>query len=144
LPLWARLFLLFPALMVAGAVIAPLPPFPSWPLDATMGGSVGYAVLHLAAQPLAGFLGRRRDLDRPARPGGDALRTRARARHQIVARDRPCRRHRALDERAVGPRRGGARPQRHRHRTAEPAREKVYLRELLAVKDGNESVASCR
>jgi S-DNA-T family DNA segregation ATPase FtsK/SpoIIIE len=57
LPLWARLFLLFPALMIAGAVIAPLPPFASWPLDATMGGSVGYAVLHLAAQPLAGFLG---------------------------------------------------------------------------------------
>ncbi len=57
LPLWARLFLLFPALMIAGAVIAPLPPFRSWPLNATMGGSVGYAVLHLGAQPLAGFLG---------------------------------------------------------------------------------------
>ena len=31
-------------------------------------------------------------------PGGHALRARARARHQVLARDRPLRRHRALDE----------------------------------------------
>lgn len=57
LPLWARLFLLFPALLFAGAVIAPFPPFPSWPLNATMGGSVGQAVLQMGAQLFVGFLG---------------------------------------------------------------------------------------
>ena len=46
----------------------------------------------------------RRNRQGPSRPGRDAVRTRARARHQVVARDRACRRHRALDERAVGPR----------------------------------------
>jgi S-DNA-T family DNA segregation ATPase FtsK/SpoIIIE len=57
LPLWARLFVLFPALLFAAAVIAPLPPFASWPLNATMGGSVGQALLMLGTQPFAGFAG---------------------------------------------------------------------------------------
>ncbi len=66
----------------------------------------------------------RRNRQGPSRSGGDAVRTRARARHQIVARDRPGRRHRAFDERALGARRRGSRPQRHRHRIAEPASRK--------------------
>ena len=66
----------------------------------------------------------RRNRQGPSRSGGDAVRTRARARHQIVARHRTGRRHRAFDERALGARRGGSRPQRHRHRTAEPASRK--------------------
>ena len=70
-----------------------------------------------------------RDHQRAPRPGGDALRTRARARHQVLARDRSCRRHRALDERGVRPRRRGAGPQRHRHRTAERiSREGLFPR----------------
>ena len=40
-------------------------------------------------------------------------------RHQILARHRPRRRHRPLDERGLGPRRRRARPQRHRHRAAQ-------------------------
>ena len=62
-----------------------------------------------------------RDHQRPPRPGRHALRARARARHQVVARDRPRRRHRPLDVGDLGPRRRRAGPQRHRHRTAEPA-----------------------
>ena len=42
----------------------------------------------------------RRDRQGQSRPGRDAVRTRTRARHQILARDRPCRRYRPLDERA--------------------------------------------
>jgi S-DNA-T family DNA segregation ATPase FtsK/SpoIIIE len=57
MPLWVRLFVLFPALLFAAVVIAPLPPFKSWPLNATMGGSVGQALLHTGAQLFAGFLG---------------------------------------------------------------------------------------
>ena len=41
--------------------------------------------------------------------------------HQILARDRPRRRYRPLDVGDLGPRRRRAGPQRHRHRTAEPA-----------------------
>ena len=66
----------------------------------------------------------RRNRQSQSRTGGDAVRTRARARHQIVPRHRPCRRHRAIDERAVGARRRRGRPQRHRHRTAERASRK--------------------
>ncbi len=62
-----------------------------------------------------------RDRQRPPRPGRDALRARARARHQVVARHRPRRRHRPLDVGDLGARRGRAGPQRHRHRAAEPA-----------------------
>ena len=58
---------------------------------------------------LAGFRRARRDHQRAARPGGHALRARAGARHQVVARDRACRRHRALHERALGARRRGVR-----------------------------------
>ena len=61
----------------------------------------------------------RRDHQCAPGPGGHALRAGARARHQIVARDRALRRHRPLHERAVRTRRGGVRPQRHRHRAAQ-------------------------
>jgi S-DNA-T family DNA segregation ATPase FtsK/SpoIIIE len=53
------------------------------------------------------------------RPGGDALRAGAGARHQVVPRDRAGRRYRPFDERDRRARRRGSRPQRHRHRTAE-------------------------
>ncbi len=56
-PLWRRLVLLFPALLFAAAVLAPLPPFPSWPLAATMGGSIGQALLRLGSGALAPYLG---------------------------------------------------------------------------------------
>ncbi len=62
----------------------------------------------------------RRDHQCAAGSGRHPVRARARARHQIVARDRALRRHRPLHERAVRARRGGLRPQRHRHRTAQP------------------------
>ena len=66
----------------------------------------------------------RRDRQGQPRSGRDAVRTRTRTRHQILARDRPCRRYRPFDERALGARRRGRRPQRHRHRTAECASRK--------------------
>ena len=62
-----------------------------------------------------------RDRQRAPGPGRRALRARTRAGHQIVAGDRACRRHRAIDVGGLGPRRRGAGPQRHRHRIAEPA-----------------------
>ena len=55
-----------------------------------------------------------------AGPGGDALRARARARYQVVARHRARRRRRPVDERGFGACRGGARTQRDRRRGAEP------------------------
>ena len=54
-------------------------------------------------------------------PGRDALRARARARHQGEPRHRPRRRHRPLDERGLGARRHRAGPQRDRHRAAQRA-----------------------
>ncbi len=72
-----------------------------------------------ARRRAAGFRCPRRNRQSQSRTGRDAVRARARARHQVLARDRSCRRHRALDERAVGARRRGRRPQRHRHRIAE-------------------------
>ena len=63
----------------------------------------------------------RRDRQGQSRARGDAVRTRAGAGHQIVARHRARRRHRTFDERAVGARRRGPRPQRDRHRAAERA-----------------------
>ena len=68
-----------------------------------------------------GFRRQGRDHQRAPRPGGHALRARAGARHQVLARHRPRRRHRPLDVRRLRPRRRGAGAQRHRHRTAEPA-----------------------
>ena len=62
-----------------------------------------------------------RDHQRAARPGRHALRARARAGHQVVARHRPRRRHRALDVGDLGARRRRPGAQRHRHRTAQPA-----------------------
>ena len=57
----------------------------------------------------------------PSRPGRDAVRVRAGAGHQVLARDRAGRRHRPLHERRIRARRGRARPQRHRHRAAQRA-----------------------
>jgi S-DNA-T family DNA segregation ATPase FtsK/SpoIIIE len=57
MPLWLRLLLLFPALILAATVLAPLQPFPSWPLAVTMGGSLGQAILDYAAGWLSGALG---------------------------------------------------------------------------------------
>ena len=62
-----------------------------------------------------------RDRQRAPRPGRRPLRTRAGARHQVVAGHRARRRHRPLDVGGLGPRGGGPGPQRHRHRIAEPA-----------------------
>ena len=62
-----------------------------------------------------------RDRQRAPGPGRRALRARTGAGDQVFAGDRACRRHRALDVGRLGPRRGGSRPQRHRHRIAEPA-----------------------
>ncbi len=56
-PLWRRLVLLFPGLLFAAAALSPLTPFPAWPLAASMGGSVGQAILTLAAKGLSPFLG---------------------------------------------------------------------------------------
>ena len=82
-----------------------------------------------AGRRAAGLRRSRRNRQGQSGPGGHAVRTRARARHQIVARHRPRRRHRALDERALGARRGGRRPQRDRHRTAERApRKSLFAR----------------
>ena len=84
---------------------------------------------HAARRRARRFRRARRDHQCAAGPGGDALRARAGARHQIVARHQSRRRHRALDERAVGARRRGVGPQRHRHRTAQSdARESLSAR----------------
>ena len=53
-------------------------------------------------------------------PGRDALRIRAGGGRQILARDLALRRRGALDERGGRAHRDHPRPQRHRHRTAEP------------------------
>ena len=79
-----------------------------------------------------------------SRPGRDAVRTRARARHQIVARHRPGRRHRPLDERALGARRRGPRPQRHRHRTAERASRKGLLARIADREGRQVASPNCR
>ena len=76
---------------------------------------------------LAGFRRQGRHHQCPPRPGGHALRTRARARHQVEPRDLARRRHRPLDERHLGPRRRRARPQRHRHRTAQRERARPSI-----------------
>ncbi len=85
------------------------------------------------ARKRAGRLRRARpDHQRPPRSGGHALRARARAGHQVVARDRTCRRHRPLDERALRARCRGVGPQRHRHRAAErQAREGLFPRDAV-------------
>ena len=67
------------------------------------------------------FRGQGPDRQGAAGPGRDALRARARARHQVEPGHRPGRRHRPLDERGVGARRHRAGPQRDRHRAAQCA-----------------------
>jgi S-DNA-T family DNA segregation ATPase FtsK/SpoIIIE len=58
LPLWMRLLLLFPALILAATALAPLPRFASWPLrDVSLGGSLGQAILDFSAGLLAGAIG---------------------------------------------------------------------------------------
>jgi hypothetical protein len=66
------------------------------------------------------------------RPGRHAVRTRARARHQVERASSACRRHRPLDERGLRPRR--RRPGRNAIGIELPnaKRETVYLREMLA------------
>ena len=85
----------------------------------------------------------RRDRQGQSGPGRHAVRTRAGARHQILARDRPRRRYRAFDERAVGARRRRRRPQRHRHRTAERASRKG-LSARAADREGRVRTRNCR
>ena len=87
----------------------------------------------------------RRNHQCASRPGGDAVRTRARARHQVVARHRARRRHRPLDERGVGARRRRFRPQRHRHRTAQSdARESLFARTARRPRTTTKTPPSCR
>jgi S-DNA-T family DNA segregation ATPase FtsK/SpoIIIE len=56
-PLWLRLVILFPTLILASAVLAPLRPLQSWQLATTLGGSVGQALLGMSTGALAGSLG---------------------------------------------------------------------------------------
>jgi S-DNA-T family DNA segregation ATPase FtsK/SpoIIIE len=56
-PLWQRLIVLFPALLVSSAVLAILKPFPSWPLAVSLGGSVGQAILHQSALGITAHIG---------------------------------------------------------------------------------------
>jgi S-DNA-T family DNA segregation ATPase FtsK/SpoIIIE len=56
-PLWRRLIILFPALLVASATLALLKPFPSWPLATSLGGSVGQAILTQSALGIDGLVG---------------------------------------------------------------------------------------
>ena len=56
-PLWRRLIILFPSLLVASATLAVLRPFPAWPLAVSMGGSVGDAILKSSARGIDGLVG---------------------------------------------------------------------------------------
>jgi S-DNA-T family DNA segregation ATPase FtsK/SpoIIIE len=56
-PLWRRLIILFPALLVSSATLALLKPFPSWPLATSLGGSVGQAILAQSAKGINGLIG---------------------------------------------------------------------------------------
>jgi len=56
-PLWRRLIILFPSLLVASATLAPMKPFPSWPLAVSMGGSVGDAILRQSALGIDRLIG---------------------------------------------------------------------------------------
>ena len=112
---------------------------------ATLSSGSAASQRDLARRRAAGFRRARRDHQCAARPGGHALRARARARHQVVARDRARRRHRPLDERALGPRRRGLGPQRHRHRAAEPdAREGVSSASCSPPRTTTTPPPSCR
>jgi S-DNA-T family DNA segregation ATPase FtsK/SpoIIIE len=56
--LWQRFVMLLPGLLLAAAALAPLKPFASWPLTtASMGGSVGQALLTLNANGLSRLIG---------------------------------------------------------------------------------------
>jgi S-DNA-T family DNA segregation ATPase FtsK/SpoIIIE len=56
-PLWRRLIILFPALLVSSATLALLKPFPSWPLATSLGGSVGQAILAQSAKGIDRLIG---------------------------------------------------------------------------------------
>jgi S-DNA-T family DNA segregation ATPase FtsK/SpoIIIE len=56
-PLWRRLIILFPSLLVASGTLAVLKPFPSWPLAVSLGGSVGDAILKGSARGIDGLIG---------------------------------------------------------------------------------------
>ena len=86
-----------------------------------------------------------RDHQCTSRPGGDAVRTRAGTRYQVVARHRSGRRHRAFDECRVRTRRRRAGPQRHRHRIAERvSREGLFPRNAGGVGIHQHDRPSCR
>jgi DNA segregation ATPase FtsK/SpoIIIE-like protein len=91
-----RFIALLLGLVLSAGCAASIPATMNWPLPAGLGGVLG------ARRRAGGFRRARRDHQRPPRPGGHALRTGARARHQVVARHRPRRRHRPLDERDLG------------------------------------------
>jgi S-DNA-T family DNA segregation ATPase FtsK/SpoIIIE len=56
-PLWRRLAFLLPGMLFAAATLAPIAPFPAWPLATSMGGSVGQAILTLGGHSLSPFTG---------------------------------------------------------------------------------------
>jgi len=56
-PLWRRLIILFPTLLVFSAALALVKPFPSWPLATSLGGSVGQAILVQSAKGIGGLIG---------------------------------------------------------------------------------------
>ena len=71
----------------------------------------------------------RQDRPDPPRPGRHPLRAGPGRRREVRPGRGPVRRHRALDERGRLPRLGGAGPQRHRHRAAQPqARDRLPAR----------------
>ena len=85
------------------------------------------------------------DREGAAGPGRDALRARARARHQVEPGHRPRRRYRPLDERGVGARRLRAGPQRDRHRAAQcAARDGVPSRALSTRQRSRTAGSACR
>ena len=57
-PLWRRLIILFPALLVSSATLALLKPFPAWPLATSLGGSVGQAILAESTKSIGSLIGR--------------------------------------------------------------------------------------
>ncbi len=56
-PLWRRMVILFPTLLATSAMLAPIYPFPTWPLAVSMGGSVGDAILRVSAHGIDTLVG---------------------------------------------------------------------------------------
>ena len=55
--LWRRLGLMIPALLLTATALAHVRPFGGLPLPATLGGSIGQAILRLATPPVAAAVG---------------------------------------------------------------------------------------